>query len=183
MTRVAALLTLLAFARVAVAQVYVAPPRVYVAPPPPVYVAPPPPVYAPRVYVAPAPAPIYVQPAPNPMRYRIISRTLVGVGVPLLALGFFAMVAGIPVTILTHAGKLCDPSPGRDCSGYYSLSYGLLGGGAAAFTTGLVLSIVGRAFWIRSAWASRAMPTPQLALLPAADGSVGGATASLTFRF
>ena len=177
MTRVVVLLTLLATSRAAVAQVYVAPPRVYVAPPPPVYVAPP------RVYVAPPPpAPIYVQPAPGPMRYRVVSRTLVGIGVPLLALGFFSIVAGIPVTVLTHSGRLCDPAPGRDCSGYYSLSYGLLGGGAAAFTTGLVLTIVGRAFWIRSAWAS-AMPTPQLALLPAADGSVGGATASLTFRF
>jgi hypothetical protein len=177
MRRIAALLTLLALGRAAVAQVYVAPPRVYVAPPPPVYVAPP------RVYVAPPPpVPIYVQPAPSPMRYRIVSRTLVGIGVPLLALGFFSMVAGIPVTVLTHAGRLCDPSR-RDCSGYYPLSYGLLGGGAAAFTTGLVLTIVGRAFWIRSACASRAMPTPQLALLPNADGSVGGATASLTFRF
>jgi hypothetical protein len=169
------------------------PPPGYPPPPPgppaPIY---PPPAYPPHAYPPPLayPAPAYPPPisqratlAPPSTRaanHRVLSRVFVGVGAPLLVLGFFSLVAGIPVIILTTQNKLCDPSAGS-CDGYYALSYGLLGGGGAAMATGIAFTIVGRIFWYSSAAA--ALSNVRVALLPAADGRVGGATASLAFTF
>lgn len=159
------------------------------APPPVVY---PPPAYPPPAYPPPAyPPPVY-SPAPPPMApsyvptynsYRTMSRVFTGVGVPLLVLGFLAVMAGIPIAVLTYAEKICEPSPTRSCSGYYTLSWGLLGGGAALMISGIVLTAIGRAFRIRSAWAGVDFHGPRLGLLPAPSGGVGGAAASLDFTF
>jgi hypothetical protein len=97
--------------------------------------------------------------------------------------GFFALVAGIPVTALTYSETLCKPTPQHSCDGYHALSWGLIGGGAALMVSGIVLTSIGRAFRIRSYFGGLELHAPKLALLPAEHGGVGGAVAALDFTF
>jgi len=133
-----------------------------------------------QVYVVPPPPPVVVVPPPPApfVRHRRLARVFLGVGIPLLAVGFFALVAGIPVTVLTHTHRLCSPAP--SCEGSYALSYGLLGGGGAAMLSGIALTAVGRVFSLRARFGALA---PRLALSYDAAGRPDGAAASMTLRF
>jgi hypothetical protein len=149
------------------------------APPPPVYVAPP-------VYVPPPP-PVYVAPAvaydPQRAHDRMLARVFTGIGSTALVLGFFSLMAGIPVLVLTSTHDLCRPTSTHSCDGYYALSYGLIGGGVGMMVAGTALDIVGSVYRIRARYASIDVVGPRVALLPAADGKLGGAALTGALRF
>src|SRR5262249_26043935 len=144
-------------------------------PPPPGY-SPPPPVYAPPPPVAPP----YVAP---PTNYGLMGRVFTGVGITLLVVGFLALFAGIPVTVLTYTETLCKPSTSQWWGGSSPLAPGLPGGGAALRLSGLALPIVGRVSRARAGGGSIASHAPRLALVPPPAGGVSGAAAALDFTF
>jgi hypothetical protein len=155
-----------------------APPPVYVQPPPPP--APPPPVYA----LPPAPPPYaYDEQTRRRAHYRMLSRVFTGVGSTMIIVGFFSFVAGIPVLVLTLNHELCTPTAEHSCDGYYAASYALLGGGAALMAGGIALDVVGTVYRWRARFAKIDLMTPRLALLPAAEGGVGGAATTIGIRF
>jgi len=165
------------------AQVIYAP----VPPPPPRVVVPAPaPYYAPRPYYRPAPVmvprPVAVY-EPRRAHDWMLARVYTGVGTTALVLGFFSLMAGIPVLVLTSTHDLCRPSSTRSCDGYYGLGWGLIGGGIASMVAGTALDIVGSVYRYRARYASVDLLGPRVALLPGADGKVGGAALALSVRF
>jgi len=89
----------------------------------------------------------------------------------------------IPVLVLTSTHDLCKPSSAGGCDSYYALSYGLIGGGVASMVAGTALDIVGSVYRYRARYASVDLLGPRVALLPGADGKVGGAALALSVRF
>jgi hypothetical protein len=176
-TRPLAAALMASFLAGSLARAQVFPPRPMMPPPPPPIIVPPPPI------IVPPPPVVYVDPIRQQQRARdrMRARVLTGVGSTVLVLGFFSLVAGIPVLVLTMTNELCAPSAARSCAGYYSLSYGLIGGGVAGMVAGTALDIAGTVYRYRARYAG--ILGPRFALLPAADGKIGGAAASLAFSF
>lgn len=168
------------------AQVIYAP----VPPPPPRVVVPAPAPYRvyPRPYYRPAPMPAPVA-VYNPIRDErrahdwMLARVYTGVGTTALVLGFFSLMAGIPVLVLTSTHDLCRPSSTNSCDGYYGLGWGLIGGGIASMAAGTALDIVGSVYRFRARYASADLLGPRVALLPSTDGKIGGAALALSVRF
>jgi hypothetical protein len=170
------------------------PPPPLVAPPPPL-VAPPPPLVAPPPPLVGPPPPVVVVGPGRPvavydeareerrMHDRMMARVFTGVGSTVLILGFFSLMAGIPVLVLTATGDLCKPSSTHSCDGYYALSYGLIGGGVAGMVAGSALDIVGSVYRYRARFAKADLIGPRVALLPSADGRIGGAAVAFAIRF
>src|SRR3954471_21170276 len=115
------------------------------------------------------------------MHDHMMARVFTVVGSTALVLGFFSLMAGIPVLVLTSTHDLCKSA--SSCDSYYALSYGLIGGGVASMVAGSALDIVGSVYRYRARYASIDMLGPRVALLPSAGGSIGGATATLALRF
>lgn len=139
----------------------------------------------PPVVIVPPPPPVVIVPPPSERRMHdhMMARVFTGVGSTALVLGFFSLMAGIPVLVLTSTHDLCRPSTTHSCDGYYALSYGLIGGGVAGMVAGTALDIVGSVYRYRARYASIDLVGPRVALLPAANGSIGGAAATIAFRF
>ena len=149
---------------------------------------PPPPMAPPYgVVVVPPPPPMRLVYDPSREQRRLhdhmMARVFTGVGSTALVLGFFSLMAGIPVLVLTSTHDLCRPSTTHSCDGYYALSYGLIGGGVAGMVAGTALDIVGSVYRYRARYASVDLLGPRVALLPGADGKVGGAALALSVRF
>jgi hypothetical protein len=112
----------------------------------------------------------------------MIAATCNGVGTTLLVLGFFSLLGGISVYFAV--AQPCKPQAGSTCQGYYTLSYGLVGGGLGAMLVGGVLDTVGTVYRHQARYAlNGTTPAPYFALLPSAAGGVGGAAAGLGWRF
>jgi hypothetical protein len=154
--------------------------RAQVPPPPPVVVVPAPQPYAPAPVMVPVYDPMHEQ---RRMHDFMLARVFTGVGTTALVLGFFSLMAGIPVLVLTSTHDLCKPSSTNSCDSYYALSYGLIGGGVASMVAGTALDIVGSVYRYRARYASIDLFGPRVALLPSSSGSVGGAAATLALRF
>ena len=150
---------------------------------------PPPPMAPPYGVVVVPPPPPPMRLVYDPMREQrrlhdhMLARVFTGVGSTALVLGFFSLMAGIPVLVLTSTHDLCRPSTTHSCDGYYALSYGLIGGGVAGMVAGTALDIVGSVYRYRARYASIDVVGPRVALLPAANGSIGGAAATLALRY
>ena len=88
--------------------------QVVVVPAPPVVVPAPYPSYPPPYRPAPVMAPpIAVYDPPREQRRmhdHMMARVFTGVGSTALVLGFFSLMAGIPVLVLTSTHDLCKPS-------------------------------------------------------------------------
>jgi hypothetical protein len=132
-----------------------------------------------------APGPVVYNPIRDQQRAhdRMMARVFTGVGSTALVVGFLSLMAGIPVLVLTSTKDLCRPSETHSCDGYYALSYGLIGGGVGAMVAGTALDIVGSVYRIRVRYASADLLGPRVALLPSADGKIGGAAVALAVRF
>ena len=167
------------------AQVIYAP----VPPPPPRVVVPAPAPYRvyPRPYYRPAPMVVPARPVAVYDERRahdwMLARVYTGVGTTALVLGFFSLMAGIPVLVLTSTHDLCRPSSTNSCDSYYGLGWGLIGGGIASMAAGTALDIVGSVYRFRARYASADLLGPRVALLPSADGKIGGAALALSVRF